>query len=406
MAEAKKSAKHFENLTKPGHHGDGGGVYLRIAEGRRSWMFRYKVHGKTRWMGLGPDGDFSLADARAAARECRRQLKAGIDPIEARAAAKAEAQARIGQTFAAVAGKYIAAHKAGWRNEKHGDQWLSTLKTYAFPVIGDRPVAKITVADVHKVLEPIWLTKAETASRVRGRIEAVLGYAKAMKWCSGDNPAAWDDNLDNLLPSRAKVAKVKHHAAVKWQDLPAVMSKLATGRGMAALALRFAILTAARSGEARGARWSEIDLAAKVWVVPGGRMKAGGEHRVPLSPAALAMLEAVKPLQAKADGLVFPGGKRGSPLSDVAISKALAAVADGVTVHGFRSTFRQWGAEATSYPGEVLEACLAHVNRNKVESAYQRSDFFEKRRRLMDLWAEYATASTGVTGAIPIRQTA
>jgi integrase len=327
----------------------------------------------------------SLATARDTAIDCRRMLRQGIDPIEARRAAKAQAAAEVApaKTFESAADDYIAAHKAGWKNEKHGKQWRATLEAYVFPLFGQNPVAGITVDDVLDCLTPIWEAKPETASRVRGRIENTLDYAKTRGWRSGENPARWKGHLDHLLPARAKIARVVHHAALPWADLPAVMAKLAVAGGTSALCLRFTILTAARSGEARAARWNEIDLAAKVWTIPAKKMKAKVEHRVPLSDTALAILNPLKPLQTAPDGLVFPGGRKASPLSDVAVSKALAAVAANVTVHGMRSTFRDWCAESTSYPREVAEAALAHTNRDKVEAAYRRSDFFDQRARLM-----------------------
>jgi integrase len=393
--DKKLTALEAKNLTKPGFHSDGAGLYLRIEEGRRLWVFRYKRRGVSRWLSLGPDRDVSLAQARTGAAVCRRQLLEGIDPMEARQAAKAEREELAGHTFQKVAEQYIAAHKAGWRNEKHGDQWEATLKAYAYPTIGEKPVSAVTVAHVLAILEPIWNEKPETASRVRGRIEAVLAYSTARKLRTGENPAQWKGHLDHLLPARAKLAKVEHHAAVAWVDLPAVMAKLAESRGAAAACLRFLTLTAARSGEARGARWDEIDLAGGVWTIPGERMKAGQSHRVPLSPAALVILRAAYPAgttEKPAAGLVFPGGKKGSPLSDVAVAKALrTAGVDNATVHGMRSTFRDWAAERTNYPREISEAALAHTNKDKVEAAYLRGDHFEKRRRLMEAWADFAT---------------
>jgi integrase len=331
-------------------------------------------------------------------------LKDGTDPLEARRAAKAAREVEAGHTFEIVAGKYIAAHKAGWRNEKHADQWEATLKTYAYPVLAKKSVAAVTVADVLRILEPIWTEKPETASRLRGRIEAVLSYAAARGYRKGENPARWKGLLENLLAARAKVAKVQHHAALPWQELPAVMGKLAGSKGTAAACLRFLTLTAARSGEARAARWDEIDMGAKVWTVPASRMKAGQEHRVPLSDAALVILRAAYPPEATekpANGLVFPGGKKDRPLSDVALAKALATAGAGdFTVHGMRSTFRDWAEESTAFPGAVSEAALAHTNKNKVEAAYLRGDHFEKRRKLMTAWSAYATGPARTAGTV------
>ena len=393
MADGKLTALTAKRLTKPGHHGDGGGLYLRIAEARKSWMFRYKRAGKTHWLGLGAFDDFTLAEARDAARECRRQLKESIDPIEARRAAKAAALEAEGLTFKVMAERCIKAHEAKWRNEKHAAQWTSTLKAYAYPAFGEKPVHSVGVADVLEALEPIWTEKPETASRVRGRIEAVLDYAAARKLRPSENPARWRGNLDHLLPARAKIAKVEHHAALPWADLPRLVVRLGESKGTAAICLRFLILTATRSMEARGATWAEIDMDKKVWTVPAERMKAGREHRIPLSRAAVAVLEHMAQLGTEPGKLVFPGAVKGKPLSDVSLSKALRAAGGGdYTVHGLRSTFRDWCAERTAYPREVAESALAHTNRNAVEAAYLRSDHFEQRRRLMDEWATYATS--------------
>lgn len=404
MADAKKTAKHFEAITKPGFHGDGGGLYLSIVGGSRTWLFRYRRAGKGHWMGLGPDSLVSLAKARDAAIDARRLLRDGIDPIEHRRDAKeaAKAEAAPEKSFEIVAGEYITAHKAGWKNKKHGAQWEATLKAYAYPHFGQRPVDTVTVDDVLAALTPIWTEKPETASRLRGRVESVLDYAKTRGWRQGENPARWKGHLDHLLPARATITRVVHHPALAWADMPQVMTKLAKAGGTSALCLRFTILTAARSGEARGARWNEIDMAAKVWTIPGTRMKAKQEHRVPLSDAALAVLETMQPLKSAADGLVFPGGRLGKPLSDVAVSKALAGVADGVTVHGMRSTFRDWCAEcAHNYPRETAEAALAHSNKDKVEAAYRRSDLFELRAKLMAEWAAYCMDNGPLTGRYP-----
>lgn len=390
MADGKLTALGAKREKKPGFHNDGAGLYLRIEGGRRLWMFRFAWGGKQHWHSLGPDRDITLAEAREAARQCRRMVREGVNPIEARKAAKLARMADIGRTFRDAADHYIAAHKAGWRNEKHGAQWEATLKAYAYRVIGMKPVQAITTADILLILEAIWNEKPETASRVRGRIEAVLDYATARHWRQGENPARWKGHLDKLLAPRAKVARVEHHPALPWQKLPLVMGRLAASEGMGALCLRFLVLTAARSSEARGARWNEIDLAAQTWTIPGERMKAGKAHRVALSDAALDIVHDLQPLARAADGLVFPGGRIGSPLSDVALSKALrAAGGDGVTVHGMRSAFRQWVSEATNYAGEIAELALAHVNKDRIEAAYQRSDLYEKRRQMMAQWAEH-----------------
>ncbi|WP_234731079.1 tyrosine-type recombinase/integrase [Acidocella facilis] len=401
MAAGKLTAIAVTRQTKPGTYGDGGGLYLKVSEGGKSWLFRFKLHGKATWMGLGSVADYTLAEAREKARTCRRMVAEGLNPIDQRREAQEAAREAQGQTFQSVAERYIAAHKAEWRNAKHAAQWESTLALYAYPHFGSRPVQSVAVSHVLAALEPIWIEKPETASRVRGRIEAVLDYATARKLRSGENPARWRGNLDHLLPRRSKVARVKHHAAAPYTGIAGLMVKLAESNGTAALCLRFAILTAARSGEARGATWREIDMDAGIWTVPGERMKAGREHRVPLSAPALAILREMAALGSGMDRLVFEGGRRGRPLSDVAVSKALrAAGGDGFTVHGMRSSFRQWVAEQTAYPGEVGEAALAHTNADKVEAAYQRSDLFEKRRRLMDEWAAYATTPAAARGEV------
>jgi integrase len=393
MADGKLTALEAKRLTKPGHHGDGGGLYLRIAEGRKSWMFRYKRAGKTHWLGLGAFDDFTLAEAREAARECRRQLKANIDPMEARRTAKTAALEAEAMTFKVMAEKCIKSHEAEWRNAKHAAQWTATLTAYAYPVLGERPVHSVSVNDVLEALEPIWTTKPETASRVRGRIEAVLDYAAARGLRSKENPARWRGNLDHLLPKKAKFARVEHHAALPWANLPALMAKLGESKGTAALCLRLLALTATRSMEARGAMWGEMDLEAKTWTIPAARMKAAREHRIPLSAPAVAILEEMALFGTAPGKLVFEGGRKGKPLSDVALSKALRVAGAGdYTVHGLRSTFRDWTAERTAYPREVAETALAHTNKDKVEAAYLRGDHFEQRRRLMDEWATYAAS--------------
>jgi integrase len=309
-------------------------------------------------------------------------------------------------TFAQVADIYIAAHEPSWRNAQHRYQWRKTLSTYAAPILGRLPVAEIEVGDVMRVLEPMWRGKTETAARLRGRIEAVLDYATARGWRSGENPARWRGHLANLLPAPSKIAKVNHHPALLWRDIGAFMGRLAKDDGVSALALQFVILTAARTGEVIGARWSEMDLGLAVWTVPAERMKAGREHRVPLSDQALAVLRVVAKLRTnpRADGFVFPGGKPGKPLSSMALLMLLRRMARGdLTTHGFRSTFRDWCAEATNYPREVAEAALAHALRDKTEAAYQRGDLMEKRRCLMEEWAVFCTRPAAAAKVVPLR---
>ncbi len=368
---------------------DGKGLILVVKPpGARSWIYRYKTGTKQHWMGLGPYPDVSLADARERADEARKQRRAGVDPLANKRATKTEQQAKD-RTFRVVAREYVESHKAGWSNDKHAKQWVATLEAHAYPVIGDLEVGEITLDHMKKVLEPIWQTKTETASRVRGRIETVLDYAGVHGWRSGDNPARWDGFLSEVLPAKGRVAKVEHHAAMAWADAPAFWSDLACKDAISYQTLKFTILTAARSGEARGARWSEIDLAAKLWTIPGERMKAKRPHRVPLNDAALAVLEAVKDLKHAPDDLVFPSGVKKTVLSDVGLSKALHALSDGLTIHGFRSTFRDWCAEVNHCPREIAEAALAHTNRDKVEAAYARTDHLERRRVLMADWGKF-----------------
>jgi integrase len=397
---AKLNTLALRRLTNPGLYGDGGGLYVQVrGPYARSWIFRFKRNGTTHLMGLGPLDLVTLAEAREAALAARKLVRQGINPIDRRRAQRAENAAQAGLTFALVAEAYIKAHEPSWRNGKHRQQWRNTLDTYAAPVLGKLPVAAVAVGDVMKVLEPLWRDKTETAARLRGRIESVLDYATARGWRTGENPARWRGHLDNLLPARAKVAKVEHHPALPWREIGAFVAALANEEGTAALALRFAILTAARTSEALGARWSEIDFNEAIWLLPAERMKAGREHRVPLSEPALDLLcEAAKlRVNPKLDRFVFPGAKPGKPLSSMALLMLLRRMKRGdLTAHGFRSTFRDWCAEATNYPREVAEAALAHTLRDKTEAAYQRGDMMEKRRQLMADWATFC-------GRVPIQ---
>jgi integrase len=404
MARAigRLTALKLERLReKPGMHADGGGLYLQVKNGGASWILRYQLNGRMRYMGLGPLTLFGLKAARAKALDAKRLRYEGRDPLEARRQARARArlEAAKAMTFQQAAETYIAAHKAGWQNAKHADQWTNTLATYAGPAIGAFPVQAIDTALVLKVLEPIWATKPETASRVRGRIEAILDWAKVRGYRDGENPARWKGHLDHLLPARAKVRLVAHHAALPYGEIAAFMTALQQQEGIAARALEFAILTAARTSEVLGARWNEIDLNAKIWTVAVERMKARREHRVPLSKRVLVILEEMKSLHrgdgnSETPGFVFPGAKRGAPLSNMAFLMLLRRIGrNDLTAHGFRSTFRDWAAERTSFPAEVAEMALAHTVGDKVEAAYRRGDLFEKRGRLMEAWAAFCAAS-------------
>jgi integrase len=392
---AKLSALKVRTLASPGRYGDGGNLWFQVRDAdHRSWLFRYTLHGRARQMGLGPYPDVPLAEARECARTCRAQVRAGVDPIDHRAAdMQAKRQAATGGiTFAGVAERYLAAHEATWRNEKHRYQWRATLTTAA-TAFGDKSVSAIGTGDVTGLLEPMWRKTPETASRLRGRIESVLDYARVHGWRAGDNPARWKGHLDHILPSASQVARVEHHPALPWRDIGAFMAALRPQPGVAALALRFTVLTASRTGEVIGARWVEMDLDSAIWSIPGDRMKAGRPHRVPLSAPCVALLRAVEPYRTQGEW-IFPGGKAGKPLSNMSMTMTLRRMdRHDITVHGFRSTFRDWCSEATDYPGDVAEAALAHVIGDKVEAAYRRGDLFDKRRSLMNDWAAFCNNS-------------
>ena len=404
----KLNTAKLRTLTDPGTYGDGGGLYLQVrgAE-QRAWVYRYTLFGKAHWMGLGAFADVGLAEAREAATAARKQVRAGGDPIAERKAEKAAKRAAAAlHTFDEVAAAYLRAHAASWRNAKHRQQWENTLATYASPTLGKLPVASVNVDDITNVLEPIWQEKTETASRLRGRIESVLDFATARGWRSGENPARWKGHLDNLFPSRSKVAAVEHHAALPWQQIGAFWADLAKQEGTSALALRFLILTATRTNETLCARWCEIDLAEKLWTIPAERMKMKREHRVPLSDAALSALadaSKLRPKTAPADAPVFPGAKAGKPLSNMALLMTLRRMERGdLTAHGFRSTFRDWTAEVTNYPRDVAEQALAHSLPDKVEAAYRRGDLIEKRRLMMADWSAFCARPAMSGEVIPL----
>lgn len=381
--------------AKPGMHLDSDGLYLLVqASGTKSWVFRYQLAGKRREMGLGSLTKVDGKAARAMAAHARMLVGNGKDPLEERKAERARLQAEVVAadqrvvTFKDVATEYIAQHRSGWRNPKHAQQWQNTLETYVYPDIGAIPVSDVDTPMVLKILKSIWTEKTETASRVRSRIELILSYAKAKSLRDGENAAQWRGHLDMLLPKPTKVRKVRHHAALPYVQAPSFLKALHATTGVAARALEFAVLTAARSGEVRLAKWSEVDLDKGGWTVPADRMKAQKEHRVPLSSHAMDLLCA----QSKVDGtdLIFPGVRMGRPLSDMSLSAVLKRMKFGeFTVHGFRSTFRDWTAEATHFPHEMAETALAHTLTNKVEAAYRRGDMIEKRREMMQAWSDY-----------------
>jgi integrase len=388
--------------AKPGRHGDGRGLYLQVIGGSKTWVLRYEHRKRERWMGLGSVEFVSLAQAREKASELRRKLKhEKIDPLAERRASTAAARiaALTGTTFEQVARRCIEMKSSEWRGDGSRREWVSTLERYAFPVLGSLPVSAIDAVLVHRVLEPIWLTKPYVGQRLRERIEAVLDYAKGMKLRSGENPALWRGNLEHMLPKASRTSR-KHHPALPYAELPGLMVELRELAAIPARMLEFIILTATRTGEARFARWSEVDLRAGIWTIPGERMKGDKEHRVPLSDPALAILTEL-PRDARADA-VFPGRSAGGFLNQDAMADVLAKLRPGVTVHGFRSTFRDWAAETTAYPNHVVEMALAHAIESKVEAAYRRGDLFEKRRALMHDWAAYCDALTGGADVVPL----
>jgi integrase len=400
----KLSPLKVRRLKAPGMYGDGRGLWLHVGPSApnspdplaaKSWLFRYKLHGKTHAMGLGPVHVVGLAEARQRAQAARHLCLDGIDPLEAKRADKARQalEAAKAITFQDCSGRYIKAHRVGWRNAKHAGQWDTTLAMYAYPTIGSLPVAAIDTGHITRILEPIWSAKAETASRVRGRIEAVLDYARTHGWREGENPARWRGHLENVLPRRSKIRRAKHHAALPWREIGNFMERLSKQNGVSVLALRLSILTASRTGEVIGARWGEIDMPAALWIVPAERMKAGREHRVPLSDSALDVLRQAAKLTIKSDpaSFVFPGSKPGTSLSNMAMLALLRRMGrSDLTTHGFRSSFRDWAAE-TGQPADIAEAALAHVVGDKTVAAYQRGDLLERRQRLMDQWGSFCS---------------
>jgi integrase len=446
MPIGKLKALTAARAKKPGMYGDGGGLYLQVTgAGAKSWVFRFwvperdpasgeivrdpetkKAIGTSREMGLGSFAVISLDEAREQAADARRLRHQGIDPIEARREAKQTAALEKSKTlkFKVAATAYIAAHRAGWKNKKHAEQWTRTLETYAYPTIGEVSVQAIDTALVMKVIEPIWSAKTETATRVRGRIESVLDWATVRGYRRGENPARWRGHLDHLLPARSKVRKVEHFPALPYGELAGFLVALRGEEGVAARALEYSILTAARTSEIIGAPWDEVSTSEKLWTIPADRIKADRDHRVPLSKRALAILEEVKKIRGEGD-FVFPGGKPGKSLSNMAMLALIERMNErrtsagqarwvdpmmgnrDIVPHGFRSTFRDWAAECTNFSNEVVEMALAHAVGDKVEAAYRRGDMFDKRRRLMDAWAEFcAKPAAERGGVVPIRREA
>ena len=398
------TAIEIRRITEPGRHPVGPipGLMLMVREnGVKGWVLRATIKGKRADIGLGGYPGVTLASARKRAQELRDEIDKGTDPRDKKKAAKA-----VVMTFQRAAVEYIKLHRVSWKNAKHAQQWENTLAAYVYPIIGGMAVRDVDNPDVLKVLAPHWNTKNETMVRVRSRIELVLAWAMSSGHrARGLNPAAWRGNLDSSLPKPSKVNNRQHHAAMPWQDVPEFMRKVAQVEGMSARCLEFTILAACRSGEARGATWDEIDLVDKVWNIPAVRMKAGRPHRVPLSDSVTKLLGALPRIEGEA--LVFPGSKEKTPLSDMSLTMLLRRHAPGVTAHGFRSSFRDWAAETTSYPSEVCEMALAHAVGDAVEAAYRRGDLFAKRAALMQEWAAYATKPQGAAGTVtPIRPAA
>ncbi|VVP57376.1 Prophage integrase IntS [Pseudomonas fluorescens] len=408
----KLTAKQIENLAAPGTYEDGDGLRLFIKpNGKKYWVLRFQLAGKRREMGLGTYPAIGLKEARQKSSDQRRLLRDGIDPLQARddertAQQVAEHQRiRKSVTFQDVSNDYIEAHRAGWKNVKHAQQWTNTLATYAAPVIGDLATSQITTEHLLEILKPIWSSKAETASRVRNRIELVLDAAKARGLRDGENPARWRGHLDKLLPPSSKAKRTQNHPALPYSELSRFMQALNSVEGLSACALKMTILTACRTSEVLGADWSEVDVKTKLWTIPAARMKAGKVHTVPLSDALIALLEGLPRI--KGSSLLFPGARKGRPISNMAMLMTLRRMDQKdlddqgkgwrdsndkvITAHGFRSTFRDWAAECTHYAREVCEMSLAHVVANGAEAAYWRSDLLEKRRTLMADWADFVT---------------
>jgi len=398
------NALKIKQLCKPGMYLDGLGLYLRVRAGNsRSWIYRYRIGGQLRDMGLGPLHTVSLSEAREKAEACRAMRPRGLDPLEEHLKKRQvkTTQAAEVMTFEKCAAAYIDAHKGSWKNSKHADQWPATLQAYVYPIFKNRPVAAIDDDLVLKVLRPIWTNKNETARRIRGRMERILDWARVMKYRTGDNPARWKGHLSVLLPDSSRVAPVVHHAALPIDETPTFIQILQLEGTVAAHAFEFCILNATRTGEALGMRWDEYDEKASHWTVPAARMKAGRDHRIPLARRSQALLAEMQKI--RAGDFVFPGRAKNRPLSSMAFSMLLRRIErHDITAHGFRSTFRDWAAERTDFPSEVVEMALAHTISNKVEAAYRRGDLFEKRRLLAEAWATYC--ATGASPSGPLLQ--
>jgi len=397
------SDREVKNLNKPDAYPDGNGLYLQVSNtGSKSWFYRYQVNNKGRKHGLGAYPTISLKSARERAEQCRQLRADGKDPIEYKRKIDADKKLEDAKaiTFKECALAYIESHKEGWKNRKHEQQWRNTLETYAYPVFGDISVQKIDVGLVMNAIEPIWKKKTETASRVRQRIENVLDWARVRQYRTGENPARWRGHIENLLPKRSKVQKVQHFEAMPYVDVPEYFRELRKVETLTAKALAFCILTTARNGTIRNARWDEIDWDTNTWTIPEEGMKAGRVHRTPLTPECLKILEEVKPF--KVNDYIFPGLKRNRPLSNQALLKLLKTTHPTLTIHGFRSSFSDWCAETTAFPENLTEAALAHIVKDKTQAAYQRGDLFKKRIKLMDAWSNYCVIGKKAGDVIPL----
>jgi integrase len=398
------TALKIGKLDAPGHYPDGGNLYFQISEtGSRSWIFKFTLRGRSREMGLGPLASVSLAAARAEASKCRDLLRDGVDPIEARKTKQRQRVLELSgpRLFKAAAADYIAKHRAGWKNKKHAQQWANTIATYADPILGDQDVRDVDTAMIVQVLQPIWIKKRETAFRLRGRLECILDAEKALGHREGENPARWRGHLDKLLPKQNRRKKIKHHPALPWQEIPSFMKELREQRGTAARMLEHLILTVVRTQEVQFARPEEFDMRYRVWTVPGERMKMELPLRVPMTDRLVELVEAA--LLGARDGWLYPGRKKGKPLSNMAMLKLLERMGYGhVTVHGFRSTFRDWVADCTEYADSLAEMALAHAIQNESEAAYRRGDMLERRRKMMSDWAHYCSGQTAAV--IPLDQ--
>jgi integrase len=398
MGMGKLTVASVRGLTKPGRYADGAGLFLDVRGGSRAWVYRYQIEKRERLMSLGSAEAVSLADARAAHSAARTSVLRGVDPLALRKEVQTEKVAPA--SFQDAAAAYIAAHRAGWRGRTE-EHWTRSLAAYAFPAFGEKPVSEINREDILRCLEPMWTQKPVTATNLRNRIELVIDYCIALGWRTSDNnPARWKGGLKALLPAKAKFHETTHRRALAWREAPGFMSTLLDQSGIAARCLAFCILTATRSGEARGCRWSEIDMAARVWTIPGARMKARKPHTVPLSESAMAILAEMSEITT-GDLIFFGRGQRGTPLADGTLLDLLRQIQPGATVHGFRSTFSTWAADS-GQDATLVEMSLAHAVGNAVSQAYQRSDLLEARRGLMDTWGRFLTMPPA--DVVPIRR--